>query len=51
MKKYNESINYLMKQNKKIKRNEWNKIAKENNLLSARTIEYIVGKSIRQILN
>ena len=51
MKIFEESINYLMKQNKKITRKKWNKIAKEKNLLSANTIEYIAEKSIRQILN
>ena len=50
MKIYNKSINYLMKQNPKIKRSEWNKIAKEKNLLSARTIEYYAGMSIRQLI-
>ena len=50
MKIYNKSINYLMRQDKKIKRSEWNKIAREKNLLSARTIEYYAGMSIKQLL-
>lgn len=51
MKIYNKSINYLMRQDKKIKRSEWNKIAREKNLLSARTIEYVSGKTLKKLIN
>lgn len=48
---YKKSINYLKKQNKYFTKTEWNKIANENNLLSARTIEYFSGKSLKKLIN
>ena len=47
---YKKSINYLKKQNKYFTKTEWNKIANENNLLSARTIEYVSGKTLKKFL-
>lgn len=48
---YKKSIYYLKKQDKKIGKKEWNRIAKEKNLLSSRTLEYFLGTTIRQYLN
>lgn len=48
---YEKSLSLLKQQDKKISKNNWNKIAKENNLLSARSIEYISQEKFKEILN
>ncbi len=48
---YKKSINYLKKQNKYFTKTQWNKIANENNLLSARTLEYVSGKTLKKLIN
>lgn len=47
---YRKSINVLIKQSKYITHNEWNKIATKENLLSVRTIEFVSGKKLREII-
>lgn len=41
---YKKSIEYLKKQNKYFTKSQWNKIANENNLLSAKTIDIFLEK-------
>lgn len=48
---YKKSIEYLKKQNKYFTKSQWNKIAIENNLLSAKTIEYFSGKTLKKLIN
>lgn len=48
---YKKSIEYLKKQNKYFTKSQWNKIANENNLLSARTLEYVSGKTLKKLIN